>query len=135
MVARKILSIVLMLVLTFSTTLSFPVNVSASTVCGSGSDIGSGLCRVYLTATASSTWTVPTDWTSSKNTIEAIGGGGGGGWDASGAGGGGEYRKFSNLATSSGAIINYIAGSGGAGGASCIKAASGTPTIFGTPTI
>lgn len=33
--------------------------------------------QIFLTATTSSTWTVPSDWNSSNNTIEVIGAGGG----------------------------------------------------------
>src|ERR1019366_5704547 len=52
--------------------------------------------------TSGTTWTVPSDWNSSNNTIEAIGGGGGGadgsGSNVNGAGGaGGDYAKVSNV--------------------------------------
>ena len=36
------------------------------------------LKTIYLTSTGAGTWTVPSDWNSSNNTIELIGAGGGG---------------------------------------------------------
>ena len=56
---------------------------------------------IVYTVTATTTWTVPSDWTAS-NTIEVIGGGGGGSSANSigaGGGGGGAYAKISNLTT------------------------------------
>jgi hypothetical protein len=53
---------------------------------------------IYLTS--GTTWTVPADWNSTNNTIEAIGGGGGGAYgdsNFSGPGGGaGAYSKAVN---------------------------------------
>lgn len=63
--------------------------------------------RVYLTS--GTTWTVPSDWTSSSNTIEAIGGGGHGASNnhGGGSGGGGAYAKISNLSLTPGASVTY----------------------------
>lgn len=58
-----------------------------------------GTCTVILTSGTS--WTVPTDWNSTNNTIEVIGGGGG-------------YSKITNLSLTVGASITYQIGSGGA---------------------
>ena len=69
---------------------------------------------IYLTSGTS--WTVPSDWNSSNNTIEVIGGGGGGALNVSssvGAGGGGAYSKKSNVTLTSGASVKYAIGSGG----------------------
>src|SRR3989344_7007658 len=70
---------------------------------------------VFLTSGTS--WTVPSDWNSSNNTIEVIGGGGAGeshdGSTGAGAGGGGAYSKVSNVSLSAGAGITYSVGAGG----------------------
>jgi hypothetical protein len=70
--------------------------------------------------TAGSTWTVPSDWNASDNSIEVIGGGGGGFTDTAGSGGGGgggAYAKITNLALTPGATIAIQIGSGGTGAA------------------
>ncbi len=72
--------------------------------------------RVYLTS--GSSWTVPSDWNSSQNTVEVIGGGGGAGNGQVGvsypaSGGGGGYSKISNVTLTPGASITYQVGSGG----------------------
>ena len=70
---------------------------------------------VYLTS--GSSWTVPSDWNSSSNTIECIGAGGSGASSYSqgfGGGGGGAYSLVSNLALTAGAMISYGVGTGGA---------------------
>ncbi len=88
---------------------------SGALACGFGVPVG-GQCRGYLTA--GSSFTVPSDWTST-NTIEVIGGGGGG-QNASapspwgGAGGGGAYSRITNFSLTAGATVNYSVGSGGA---------------------
>ena len=67
--------------------------------------------------TSGSTWTVPSDFSPSNNTIEAIGGGGGSGssWSAGGAGGGGgAYTKLSNFAVYPGQVVNINIGTGAA---------------------
>ena len=65
--------------------------------------------RVYLTSGTS--WTVPNDWVSGNNTIEAIGAGAHGGAGTrftSGIGGaGGGYAKISNLSLTGGASVSY----------------------------
>ena len=73
---------------------------------------------VVLTRDAGTTWVVPSDWNSSNNSIECIGGGGGAGcgngsFRAAGGGGGGEYSKAVNLALSPGAISADLMGIGG----------------------
>jgi hypothetical protein len=76
---------------------------------------------VVLESTASTTWTVPSDWNSSSNSIHLIGGGGGGGASRAsgnnraggGGGGGGGYTRLDNQTLTIGASITYQAGSGG----------------------
>jgi hypothetical protein len=69
--------------------------------------------RVYLTS--GTTWTVPSDWNSSSNTIEAIGDGGNGGanMNGGGGGGGGAYAKISNLSLTGGASVSYYVNGAG----------------------
>jgi len=68
---------------------------------------------VFLTTGTS--WTVPAVCNGSNNTIECIGGGAGGGTGASSGGGGaGAYSKVSDLSLTTGNIINYAIGAGGA---------------------
>jgi len=70
---------------------------------------------VFLTS--GSTWTVPSDFNFSNNTIEAIGGGGGSGsaWPSGGAGGGGgAYTKLSNFYLTPGQVVNINIGTGAA---------------------
>lgn len=58
---------------------------------------------VFITSTASTTWTVPADWNNASNTIEVIGAGGGGrssGNSGAGGGAGGGYSKIINWASS-----------------------------------
>src|SRR3990167_5291171 len=73
---------------------------------------------VFLTSGTS--WTVPTGWNSSSNTVECIGAGGNGSTakttatEASGAGGGGgAYAKINNLSIAEGALISYVVAAGG----------------------
>ena len=106
-------------VLILSVLLWMPLPAHAVT-CKFGSDIGGGVCRGYLTAVGAHTWTSPSDWNNSNNTIEAIGGGGSGSatlntGDTLSGGGGGEYRKISNfsIATPGTTAFNYTIGSGG----------------------
>jgi hypothetical protein len=70
--------------------------------------------------TSGTSWTVPSDWNSSNNTIELIGGGAGGN-DANAneggaGGGGGEYRKLINQAYAPSEIITIQLGQGGTHG-------------------
>jgi hypothetical protein len=75
---------------------------------------------IFLTQTgAGRTWTVPSDWNSTNNSIEVIGAGGGGaqsGSDGASGAGAGAYSKVTNLVLTVGAAISYRVGSGGAGG-------------------
>ena len=78
--------------------------------------LGNGSCRMFITTTGAGTFTVPSNWNSSNNYIEAIGGGGGGcGNPNACGGGGGEYRAISNFSASPGANISVVVGAGGAG--------------------
>lgn len=89
---------------------------------------GAGALKVYqITNTATTSWTVPSDWNSSSNTIHLIGGGGGGGGSratsttnkAGGAGGGGGgYRVVTNYSTTPSSSITVAVGAGGTAGAS-----------------
>jgi hypothetical protein len=80
----------------------------------------SGGTKVYLTSGTS--WTVPSNWNSSHNTVEVIGGGGGAYNGANGTGGGGggggAYSKISNLALTANAPVPYAVGTGGTSGSS-----------------
>lgn len=74
--------------------------------------------RIFLTSTGANTWTVPSDWNNSTNTIEVIGAGGGGSAIvANGAqgGGAGGYGKISNQSYIAGTSIPYTLGAGGIG--------------------
>ncbi len=83
--------------------------------------------------TSGTTWTVPSDWNSGSNTIEAIGGGGGGS-NLNAAGGGGAYAKITNFSATPGAVITVTIGQGGAGAANdpvnFLDGANGTDTVF-----
>lgn len=81
---------------------------------------------VFLTTTGASTWSVPSDWTST-NKIECYAAGGGGpgsttfgGGTAPGGAGGGVYTSISNISAATlggiGANINIGVGTGGTGG-------------------
>lgn len=78
---------------------------------------------IYITSTASTTWTVPSDWNNSSNTIELIGGGGGGATaqagqgGAAGGGGGAAYAKITNFSTSTGNNVKIQVGKAGGAGA------------------
>lgn len=97
------------------------VPLAHATTCGTGSnitftDIGSGQCRGFITATGAGTFTVPSDWNSSSNSIEVIGGGGGGS-DYPTGGGGGAYSASTSVALTPGGTVGIAVGTGGAGGA------------------
>lgn len=98
------------------------------TSCGFGTYIGNGTCRGYLTAAGAHTWTVPSDWNSSSNTIEVIGGGSGGTGGGGTGGGGGAYSAVSDLALTPNDSIDYSIGAGGVGGTS--SATGGGDTWF-----
>jgi hypothetical protein len=77
---------------------------TATLSCDFGSDDGAGGCRGFLTTTGSNqTFTSPSDWNNSANTIECIGAGGSGGTfvqtsSARGdGGGGGAYAIINNF--------------------------------------
>ena len=99
---------------------------------------GTGALKVYQIAnTATTSWTVPSDWNSSSNTIHLIGAGGGGGGSratsttnkAGGAGGGGGgYRVVTNYSTTPSSSITVAVGAGGTAGA----VAGGTGGTGGT---
>jgi hypothetical protein len=76
---------------------------------------------VFLTSGTS--WTVPSNWNSSNNTIEVIGGGAGGGQgfaggsgNGGGGGGSGAYSEIANLSLTPGGSVTYQVGTGGTGG-------------------
>lgn len=72
---------------------------------------------IFLPA-GTTTWTVPTNWNSLNNTVEAIGSGANGldellsGSQGGTGGGGGAYAKISNLALTGGAVISVQVGAG-----------------------
>ena len=73
---------------------------------------------VFLTNTALTTWTVPSDWNNATNIVECIGGGGGGtdgGGNVGTGGEGGHYARSKNLTLTPGATVNIAIGAGGAG--------------------
>jgi hypothetical protein len=90
--------------------------------------------QIFLTS--GTTWTVPTDWSNSNNTIEAIGGGGGGGGgfsdgsgsggEGGGGGGSGAYAKAVNVSLSPGSTVTVAIGSGGSAGATGASGVKGT---------
>lgn len=87
--------------------------------------------KVIFLFESSTSWTVPSDWNSSVNTIEAIGAGGSGSSASDGfGGGGGGYGKIINFSASPGASITVqipgatsggISGPGAAGGDTCFS--------------
>ena len=92
--------------------------------------------------TSGTSWTVPNDWNSSSNIVEAIGGGGGGGLGddggagggaGSGAGGAGAYAKITNFSSTAGTNISITIGRGGYAGDGGIYAVGdedGGDTVF-----
>jgi hypothetical protein len=92
--------------------------MAQSSSCGFGSPITGGQCRGYLTATGSHAFIVPSDWNSSSNSIETIGGGASGDAAAQGypapGGGGGAWNKQTNVALTPGGSVTYSVGAGGA---------------------
>lgn len=109
---RTLATITLVCALIISTAYQNPAVVFATT-CGTGSDvtftdIGSGQCRGFITSTVATSFTVPTDWSSSNNTLEVIGAG-------NYAGGGGAYSKITNATLTGGASVGIHVGPGGYG--------------------
>jgi hypothetical protein len=130
MFANRFVSVILLVVLFFAPLqilFSSPQEAEAA-ACGQGSSavgltwVSSGrTCRGFITQTGTTTFTVPTNWNNSANTVEAIGAGGGGyttGGSFQAAGGaGGAYAKITNWASSTpGSSITVFVGSGGLGG-------------------
>lgn len=73
------------------------------------------MTQIVIYLTSGSSWTVPSNWNSSNNQIECIGGGAGGGSGAAtGGGGGGEYATITNFSATPGDIIPIHIGAGGA---------------------
>jgi len=94
---------------------------------------------IVLTDTSgSATWTVPSDWNPSANSIHIIGGGGGGASGrvsggnraGGGGGGGGGYTRLNNQSLTIGSSILYQAGIGGITGTSGTDGASGGTTSW-----
>jgi len=112
-----------------------PWHAARAVSCGFGSAIGGGQCRGFITDTAQTTWTVPSDWNSSSNTIEVIGGSGSGADGAGsnhggGGGGGGAYAEVSNLNLAAGNSIPIQVGAGG----QTLTFLSGSSTFFNAST-
>jgi hypothetical protein len=101
---------------------------SLITKCKSGfSQVAGGFCQGFLTS--GTTFTVPTNWNSSNNTIEAIGGGGAGTNTGFGGGGGAAYANSTNVSLTPGASVTIKIGAGGLQGISGAATAGGD-TIF-----
>lgn len=106
------------------TTSTFPSGAIAFSNFYSTSRVSTGTKVIFLLSGTS--WTVPSDWNSSDNKIECIGGGisGGAGGTATYGGGGGSYAASTNVSLTPGASVAYAIGSG-----------SGGDTCFGASTI
>ena len=94
--------------------------------------------KIYLTS--GTTWTVPSDWNSSNNTIEVIGSGGGGAGgqnvgNGGAGGGGGAYSAITNLPLVAAATVNIHLGSGGAAGTGSGAGSAGGDTWFNGTTL
>jgi hypothetical protein len=111
-------------------TKTFLSNASTTANFTIGSSTSSATQTIYITNTGQTSWTVPSDWNSSSNTIEVIGGGGGGATGNSGSAGGGgggaggAYAKVSNVSLTPGGSVTINIGTAGTGGAS--------PTVGGS---
>jgi hypothetical protein len=83
------------------------------------STCGADMSKLFIISGTS--WTVPTDWNSTDNSIETIGAGGGGQTAttsyAGSGGGGGAYSKIINTPLTSGTAISLQVGTGGSAGA------------------
>jgi hypothetical protein len=109
--------------------------------------------KAYL-LTSGTTWTVPTDWNNSSNTIHLFGAGGGGGSGyvsgatryGGGGGGGGGYRVVNNFSATPATNITYAIGASGNpaanggnttwnSGANIAGGGGGGSILFGTPGI
>ena len=106
--------------------------------CGFGSSISGGLCRGYLTSTTTASWTVPSDWNSSNNSIECVGPGGNGTvgtgavspYDSAGGQGGG-YGKVTNVSLTANSSITIQIGAGGSTNATYLQNNSSTTICQG----
>lgn len=90
----------------------------------------------YLTDTAVTSWSIPSNWNNSNNTVETIGGGGGSGsgeTNAAGGGGGGAYSKYTNLSLTYPGTVTYQVGDGGAAGTSGENTWFNNTTCAGAP--
>lgn len=76
---------------------------------------GAATTTIFLTSTSVTSWTVPSDWNSSNNSVSVIGGGGGGKTNIGSAGGGGAYSSKTNITLTPGASVTYQVGAGGSG--------------------
>lgn len=95
--------------------------------------------------TTGSSWSVPSDWSSSSNTIEVIGGSGGGGGGfqqtngngglAGGGGGGGGYSKAVNVTLAPGSAVTVAIGGAGTGGANSTNGTAGGDTYLCNSTV
>lgn len=88
---------------------------------GAGTGVTSITNVIFITSGTS--WTVPSDWNNSNNSIEVVGGGGGGSNSTvsstrGAGGGGGGYTRRDNVAMPAGTAVTIAVGSGGAGAAS-----------------
>jgi hypothetical protein len=85
-------------------------------------------CQSVLTTTGAGTYSVPADWNSSDNIVEAIGGGSSGGTSASlscSGGGGGAYGAQTNVSLTPSSSVAYSVGLGSRG-----TRKAGLPTYF-----
>jgi peptidoglycan hydrolase-like protein with peptidoglycan-binding domain len=92
---------------------SSPTPSATPAACDFGTPIGNGECRGFLTSGTS--WTVPLDWNSANNDIEALGAGGGGtnsNGIGNGGGGGGGYGRAEDVSLTPGATVAYQVGTG-----------------------
>lgn len=100
-----------------------PFSADAATCTGVGGTLSGGTCTIILTSPTSSnqTFTSPSDWNNSANTIEVIGAGGSAGASAKATtatatgGGGGAYSKITNFSFASPGVTTatYQIGGGG----------------------
>jgi hypothetical protein len=111
------------------------VNNSGLSSNTTGWTVGTGSSYfALLSSTIGGTFTVPSNWDSTNNTIHIIGGGGGAARGSTagsnraggGGGGGGGYIKLSNLSYSSGNVVGYIAGTGGGAAATASPSTGST---------
>lgn len=115
-----------------STLLGADASVTVTcTGAGSTATIAStGAVNVVIFLTSGTTWTVPSNWNSASNEIEAIGGGGGGEgsgyYDGGGGGGGGGYSAASNVSLTAGSTVAIQVGAGGSGGLASDEGNGGT---------